>query len=157
MADISIETVAGKLNRVGYDAFVQSLRHAKNEGNRNVELSHWLFHIAANPKSDLSMTLQHFKLDRARLVSDLGSVIDALRKNATEMPAVADQVIALLDRGWHYATLLFAESQIRTGHILVAALKDQALRRELIQMSKTVRRDQCGLAGFRGAVGLEGQ
>ena len=136
MADISIETVAGKLNRVGYDAFVQSLRHAKNEGNRNVELSHWLFHIAANPKSDLSMTLQHFKLDRARLVSDLGSVIDALRKNATEMPAVADQVIALLDRGWHYATLLFAESQIRTGHILVAALKDQALRRELIQMSK---------------------
>ena len=136
MADISIETVAGKLNRVGYDAFVQSLRHAKNEGNRNVELSHWLFHIAANPKSDLSMTLQHFKLDRARLVSDLGSVIDALRKNATEMPAVADQVIALLDRGWHYATLLFAESQIRTGHILVAALKDQALRRELIQMSR---------------------
>ena len=136
MADISIETVAGKLNRVGYDAFVQSLRHAKNEGNRNVELSHWLFHIAANPKSDLSMTLQHFKLDRARLVSDLGSVIDALRKNATEMPAVSDQVIALLDRGWHYATLLFAESQIRTGHILVAALKDQALRRELIQMSK---------------------
>ncbi|MBP9952488.1 MAG: type VI secretion system ATPase TssH, partial [Cypionkella sp.] len=36
----------------------------------------------------------------------------------------------------HYATLLFAESQIRTGHILVAALKDQALRRELIQMSR---------------------
>ena len=136
MADISLETVAGKLNRVGYDAFLQSLRHAKNEGNRNVELSHWLFHIAANPKSDLSMTLQHFKLDRAKLVSDLGRVIDALRKNATEMPAISDQMTDILDRGWHYATLLFAESQIRTGHALVAALKNPSLRRELVQMSK---------------------
>ena len=31
MADISLETVAGKLNRVGYDAFLQSLRHARSE------------------------------------------------------------------------------------------------------------------------------
>ncbi len=136
MADISLETVAGKLNRVGYDAFLQSLRHAKNEGNRNVELSHWLFHIAANPKSDLSATLNHFKLDRARLVKDLGAVIDALRKNATEMPAISEQMTDILDRGWHYATLLFAEAQIRTGHALVAALKNTSLRRELVQMSK---------------------
>lgn len=136
MADISMETVAGKLNRVGYDAFLQSLRHAKNEGNRNVELSHWMFHIAANPKSDLSMTLQHFKLDRAKLVKDLGGVIDALRKNATEMPAISEPMVEILDRGWHFATLLFAEAQIRTGHILVAALKNQALRRDLVQMSK---------------------
>ena len=29
MSDISLETVTGKLNRVGYDAFMRSLRHAK--------------------------------------------------------------------------------------------------------------------------------
>jgi type VI secretion system protein VasG len=136
MADISLETVAGKLNRVGYDAFLQSLRHAKNEGNRNVELSHWLFHIVTNPKSDISATLTHFKLDRARVVKDLGGVIDALRKNTTEMPAISDQMTDVLDRGWHYATLLFAEAQIRTGHALVAALKNPSLRREMVQMSK---------------------
>mgnify|MGYP005610222413 CR=1 FL=1 len=77
MADISLETVAGKLNRVGYDAFLQSLRHAKNEGNRNVELSHWLFHIVQNPKSDISATLAHFKLDAAKLNKDLGALIGA--------------------------------------------------------------------------------
>ncbi len=42
MADISLETVTGKLNRVGYEAFFQALRHAKGAGNRNVELGHWL-------------------------------------------------------------------------------------------------------------------
>jgi type VI secretion system protein VasG len=136
MTDISLETVAGKLNRVGYDAFLQSLRHAKNEGNRNVELSHWMFHIVSNPKSDLSVTLAHFRLDRSRMLADLTRVIEALRKNATEMPAISDQMTDLLDRGWHYATLLFAEAQIRTGHALVAALKSRDLRRELLQMSK---------------------
>ena len=134
MAALSLEKVAGKLNRVGYDAFLQSLRHAKNEGNRNVELSHWLFHIVQNPKSDISATLNHFKLDRAKLTKDLGTLIEGLRKNATEMPAISDQLTDVLDRGWHYATLLFAEAQIRTGHVLVAALKNQSLRRDLIQM-----------------------
>ena len=138
MTDISLETVAGKLNRVGYDAFLQALRHARGEGNRSLELSHWFFHILQNPKSDLSVTLAHFRLDRSRALADLAAVIDGLRKNATEMPAVSDQVTDLLDRGWHYATLLFAETQIRTGHILVAALKSRDLSRELRQMSRVL-------------------
>jgi len=136
MADISLETVAGKLNRVGYDAFLQSLRHAKNEGNRNVELTHWMFHIAANPKSDISKTLDHFKLDRAKLVKDLGTAIDGFRKSATEMPSVSEAMTTVMDHGWRYATLLFGEAQIRTGHILVAALKDKESRAKLVQMSK---------------------
>ena len=136
MSDISIETVAGKLNRVGYDAFVKSMRHAKNEGNRNVELSHWMFHIATNPKSDVSMTLQHFKLDRAQLVKDLGNVIDSFKKNATEMPAISEALTTMMDHGWRYATLMFAEAQIRTGHVLVAVLKDKETRAKLAQISK---------------------
>ena len=36
MTDISLESVTGKLNRVGYDAFIRALRHAKSAGNGNV-------------------------------------------------------------------------------------------------------------------------
>ena len=35
------------------------------------------------------------------------------------MPGISNQVVDALDRGWHYATLLFGETQIRTGHLLV--------------------------------------
>ena len=45
MADINLEAVAGKLNRVGYEALFKALRQAKGAGNRNVELAHWLVHI----------------------------------------------------------------------------------------------------------------
>ena len=136
MADISIEAVTGKLNRVGYEAFIQALRHAKSGGNRNVELAHWLFHILQGNQTDLALTADHFKLDRGKLLSDLGAVIDGFRKNETEMPGVSNPVVDMLDRGWHYATLFFGETQIRTGHLLVSALKSLELRRALTNASK---------------------
>ncbi|MGY4311920.1 type VI secretion system ATPase TssH [Bradyrhizobium sp. JR3.5] len=135
MTDISLEAVTGKLNRAGYDAFIQALRHAKSASNRNIELAHWLFHILQQERTDLSLSVDHYKLDRARLLSDLAGVINGFRKNETDMPGVANSVIDILDRGWHYATLFFGETQIRTGHLLVAGLKSNEIRRALNNIS----------------------
>ena len=60
MSDISLETVTGKLNRVGYDAFMRALRQAKSQGNRNLEIAHWFNHILANDRSDISLTVDHY-------------------------------------------------------------------------------------------------
>jgi type VI secretion system protein VasG len=136
MADISLEAVTGKLNRIGYEAFIMALRQAKGAGNRNVELAHWLAQILQRPSTDLGLTARHYGLDMGRLATDIGGVIDGFRKNETEMPGVANNVVDLLDRGWHYATLFFGETQIRTGHALVAALKSLELRRALTGISK---------------------
>jgi type VI secretion system protein VasG len=135
MSDISLETVTGKLNRVGYDAFMQALRQAKGAGNRNLELAHWMYHILANERSDISLTVDHFKLDKAKLLKDLAAAIDGLRKQETEMPGISTQITDSLDRGWYYATLFFGETQIRTGHLLIGILKSRELRRALQQLS----------------------
>jgi len=136
MADISLEAVTGKLNRVGYDTFLQALRQAKGAGNRNVELAHWLLQILQGSANDLTLTADHYKLDRAKLLMDLGGVVEGFRRNETEMPGIANHIVDILDRGWHYATLFFGETQIRTGHLLVAALKSNDLRRALSGLSK---------------------
>jgi type VI secretion system protein VasG len=136
MADISLEAVAGKLNRVGYEAFFKALRQAKGSGNRNVELAHWLAHILQAERTDIGLTADHFKLDRGRLITDVTAVVNGFRKNETEMPAVSNTVMDLLDRGWHYATLFFGETQIRTGHVLVGALQSRELARAFTSISK---------------------
>ena len=138
MADINLEAVTGKLNQVGHEAFFQALRHAKRSGHRNVELAHWLFHILQKNSTDISLTADHYKLDRAKLLSDIGSVIEGFRKNETEMPSISPQITDLLDRGWYYATLFFGETQIRTGHMLVAALKSDGLKNAVRQLSKAL-------------------
>src|SRR5579863_543576 len=135
-ADISVESVTGKLNRIGYEAFIQALRHAKSAGNRNIELGHWMLHLLQKDRTDLALTADHFGLDRAKLLRDTGTVVNGFRKNETEMPGISNQIADALDRGWHYATLLFGETQIRTGHLLVAMLKSLELRRALVALSQ---------------------
>ena len=135
MSDISLEAVTGKLNRVGYEAFFKAMRHAKGSGNRHVELAHWVLHILPEERTDFGLTLDHFKIDRARILTDVGRVVEGFRRNETEMPGVSNTIVDLLDRAWHYATLFFGETQIRTGHLLLAALKSTELRRALAALS----------------------
>jgi type VI secretion system protein VasG len=135
MADISLEAVAGKLNRIGYEALFKALRQAKGAGNRNVELAHWLVHLLQGERTDIALTADHFKLDRNKLLMDINGAIAGFRKNETEMPTVSNTVMDLLDRGWHYATLFFGETQIRTGHVLVGAMQSRDLDRALKNLS----------------------
>src|SRR5579863_6336884 len=134
--EISVEQVAGKLNRVGYESFIQGLRQAKSAGNRNLELAHWFLHLLQKDRTDLALTADKFTLSRAKMLTDVTAVANGFRRNETEMPGISGQVADALDRGWHYATLLFGETQIRTGHLLVAILKSVELRRALVGVSQ---------------------
>ncbi len=135
MAEISIEKYAGKLNRAGYDAFLQGMRHARGEKNRNVEICHWLFHILANQNSDISVTLREMNLDRGRVLKDVDQAMALLDKNVTESPGISEGLGAALNHSWTYATLFFGEVQIRSGHALLAMLNDKNLRGDLLRCS----------------------
>lgn len=135
MTEISIEKFAGKMNRAGYDAFIQSMRHARGEKNRNVEMCHWLFYAISNKDSDISVTLKELGIDRGRILKDLGQAMDALEKNITETPGISEGLSDTMNHAWTYATLFFGEVQIRTGHMLVAMLNDGNLKRELLLCS----------------------
>ena len=100
-------------------------------------------HILQQERTDIALTADHFKLDRAKLLTDIAAVVDGFRKNETEMPGVSNTVIDLLDRGWHYATLFFGETQIRTGHLLVGgAASRSSCARALTQSLAGIRQDQ---------------
>jgi type VI secretion system protein VasG len=140
MPDINLEAVAGKLNRVGYEALFKALRQAKGAGHRNVELAHWLVHVLQDERTDIALTADHFGLDRNKLLTDINAAIGGFRKNETEMPSVSNTVMDALDRGWHYATLFFGETQIRTGHVLVGALQSRELDRALKNISSEFKK-----------------
>lgn len=136
MTDIGLETVTGKLNLVGFETIAKAHRQAKSLGNRYVELAHWVLHMLEKTGSDVDVVADHFNLDRARLLIDVERAIDALTPGQTETPYYSGAVIEALDRGWHYATLFFAEAQIRTGHVLVGVLKTERLRNTLLSISR---------------------
>lgn len=123
-AEIQVETYVGKLNRTGHDAFFNAMRQARGEGHRHVDALHWLYHVVSQKDSDISVTLRELELDRAAVLTDLTNALNKLKKNVTEMPMVSETLSKTFTNGWVYATLLFGEAQIRSGHILVSLLSN---------------------------------
>ncbi|MEL7090450.1 MAG: type VI secretion system ATPase TssH [Pseudomonadota bacterium] len=138
MAEIQVEKYAGKLNRTGYDAFIQAMSLSRGEGHRHVDVLHWLYHIVSNNQSDISVMLGELKLDRADVLRDLTAALGKLDKNVTEIPAISDSMAQMLKNGWVYATLLFGEVQVRSAHALVALLSSSEQKRMLERLSPTL-------------------
>ncbi len=137
-AEIQVEKYAGKLNRTGYDAFIKAMGMSRGEGHRHVDVLHWLYHVVSNKQSDVSVMLGAMGLDRGRVLTDLTQALGQLDKNVTETPAISDSMAQMLKNGWVYATLLFGEVQVRSGHALVALLSSSEQRRVLSRLSSVL-------------------
>jgi len=135
MAEISRTSLFGKLNSIGYKAIEGATIFCKLRGNPYVELVHWLHQILKMPDSDLHRIIKHFDIDPSRLVADMTAELDRLPRGSTSISDLSSHLEDSVERGWVYGSLLFGESQIRTGHLLVGMLKTSGLKNVLLRIS----------------------
>jgi type VI secretion system protein VasG len=136
VSEISRSTLFGKLGPLPYKAIESATLFCKMRGNPYVELSHWLHQLLQAPDSDLLRLLKHFQLDSARLAKDLTEALDRLPRGATSVSDLSTHVEESVERGWVYGTLLFGETEVRSGHLLVGWLKTPQLKNALFAISK---------------------
>jgi type VI secretion system protein VasG len=136
MAEISRVALFGKLNSLCYRAIESSTVFCKLRGNPYVELAHWLHQILQLQDSDLLRIVRQYELDPAVLARDLTAALDRLPRGATSVTDLSSQLEECVERAWVYGTLMFGESQIRSGHLVVGLLKTTGLRNVLYGMSK---------------------
>ncbi len=135
MPDISRANLFGKLNSLGYKAIESATTFCKLRGNPYVELVHWLHQLLQLPDSDLVRIIRHFGIEPGRLSKDLTDSLDQLPRGATSISDLSSHVDDAVERAWVYATLLFGDSKVRTGHLLVGMLKTRSLKSALIAIS----------------------
>jgi len=104
-------------------------------GNPYVELVHWLNQILQLQDSDLHRIVRHFGLELSRLAADMTTSLDRLPRGSTSISDFSPHLEESAERGWVYGTLMFGESQIRTGHIIVGIFKTPTLRNVLLGIS----------------------
>ncbi|MHC6226199.1 type VI secretion system ATPase TssH [Pseudomonas sp. X10] len=140
MAEISRVALFGKLNGLCYRAIESSTVFCKLRGNPYVELVHWLHQLLQLDDCDLSRVVRHYELDPARLARDLTTALDRLPRGSTSITDLSSQLEESVERAWVQATLMFGESQVRSGHLLVGLLKDRGLRNGLLAVSSEFAR-----------------
>ncbi len=136
MAEISRVALFGKLNALCYRAIESSTVFCKLRGNPYVELIHWIHQILQLQDSDLHRLIRHYEIDGAVLARDLTAALDRLPRGATSVTDLSSQLEETVERAWVYGTLMFGESQIRSGHIVVGMLKTANLRNALYALSR---------------------
>jgi len=136
MAEISRAKLFGKLNSIGYKSLEGATVFCKLRGNPYVELVHLLQQILQLQDSDVHKIARHFGLNPSRLVADLTATLDRLPRGATSITDLSAHLEEMTERAWVYATLLYGEGQVRTGHLIVACLKTKTLKNILLGTSK---------------------
>ena len=135
MAEINRAQLFGKLNSLGYRAIEAATVFCKMRGNPYVELVHWIHQVLQVQDSDLHRIVKAFGVDPARLVADLQESLDRLPRGSTSISDLSSHVEEAVKEGWMWATLLYGDSQVRTGHLVVGVLKNRGLRANFLSIS----------------------
>ncbi|MBL3528659.1 MAG: type VI secretion system ATPase TssH [gamma proteobacterium endosymbiont of Lamellibrachia anaximandri] len=136
MSEISRTALFGKLNSVGYKSIESATVFCKMRGNPYVELVHWIHQILQLKDSDLHHIIKYFSLEPSHLVRDITETLDSLPRGSTSISDLSAHIEEAVERGWLYGTLMFGESQVRTGHLVVGILKTRSLTHALSGISK---------------------
>ena len=128
MSEISRVTLFGKLNSTAYKTVEGATVLCKLRGNPYVELVHWVAQIAQTENGDWQKILKHFGIDNSVLAKDITTAMDRLPRGSTAISDLSPHLESSVERGWVYGTLMFGDSQVRTG----AAPNAMAVLRNLV-------------------------
>jgi type VI secretion system protein VasG len=136
MLEISRAALFGKLNPLAYKAIEGATVFCKLRGNPFVELQHWLTQILNNQDSDLHRIIRHYGLDTATLTGDLTASLDRLPRGASSITDLSEWIEDAVERAWVYGSLMFGDTQVRTGYLIVGMLKTTRLKAALLSISR---------------------
>ncbi len=140
MPEISRAALFGRLNPSTLKSLENATTFAKLRGNPYVELVHWLHQLMQDQTNDFAAIRRKFGVDDGRLAQDVVDQLNQLPRGATAIQDFSPLIEDAAERAWMYASLSFNAARIRSGHLLLAALKAPNLRNALQSVSGEFRK-----------------
>ncbi len=135
MSEINRTALFGKLNKIAYKAIESATVFCKMRGNPYVELVHWFNQILQLQDSDLHRIVKEFDVNPSQLAKDITDCLDSLPRGSTSISDFSSQLEETIERAWVFGSLLFGDSQIRTGYLIVGIIRTRSLFNHLQSIS----------------------
>ncbi|MBL4764866.1 MAG: type VI secretion system ATPase TssH [Colwellia sp.] len=135
MAEISRINLFGKLDPIAYKAVESATVYCKLRGNPYVELVHWFQQIVQLQDSDLHKIIQHFNINPSILAKDMTNVLEALPRGASSISDLSSKIEDSIERAWVYGSLVYGDSKVRIGYVILGMLKTRELKNSLLNIS----------------------
>jgi type VI secretion system protein VasG len=127
MNAIHLRSLISRLNDSSRSSLEAAIAMCVSRGHHHVDLEHFLLRLIEQVDGDVANILRHFDVDTSRLTRDLSRGLDRFQTGNTRAPAFAHRVLSWLAKAWLCASVDFEASRVRSGHILLAALRDEDL------------------------------
>ena len=119
-----LKTLINRLNSTCREALDEAGRIGVARTNYDIENEHWMSCLLNTANSDLPMILRHFSISAEAFHEDLVRVLNGLKTGNTRTPGLSPHMVNLIRDTWMISSLDFGGSAIRSGHVLVAILRD---------------------------------
>ena len=127
--------LVARLNPTCQRAFKSAADTAKLRGNPYVELAHFIEQLVLAERGDLGLILAESGVDAGRLAADMTRALDRLPYGATAIQDFSDHVFHAIQEGMSFGALQARDETVRSGYILLAALRAPALEALLGRIS----------------------
>ncbi len=129
MVAVNLKSLVGKMNQVTRANLESAAGLCLSRTHYNIEIEHWLLKLVEVPNADIAAILRRFEVDASRLTADLTRALDRLKTGNSRPPALSPDVVELARQAWMIASVEFSAGLVRSGHVLLALLADDTLRR----------------------------
>ena len=127
--------LVARLNPTCQRAFKAAADTAKLRGNPYVELAHFVEQLALSDRADVPLILAEAGVDASRLAAEMTRAVDRLPYGATSIEEFSDHIFHAIQEGWSFGSLEFGDETVRSGYILLAALRVPVLEGLIAKIS----------------------
>ena len=133
---VNLKSLIARLNSTCRGALEGAAGLCLSRTNYDVEPEHFLLKLIESPDTDLAAIFRRYEINQSRVTKDLTAALDKLKTGNARTPGLSPRLPQLIQEAWLLASVDYGAAQVRSGHLLVALLASDDLRRLAREMSR---------------------
>lgn len=137
---LDLQTLIDKLNPVCRRALEKAAELCVSQTHYNVEIEHYLLALVEPLDTDVQRLFRLHDVRIEEVNRDLTRAIEGMKRGNNRTPALAPQIIQLMEQAWLQSSLCFQASCVRSAAIVLALLDDDSLRGLILRSAPSLKR-----------------
>ncbi len=124
-----------KLNTACRKALESAAGLCLSHTHYDVELEHFFIKLMDIQNTDFLKILRYFEINESHLLNDLTETIENFKTGNARTPSLSPRIPKMIEEAWLVGSINFQANNVRSGHIIIALLSDEAMARDLFAAS----------------------
>ncbi len=133
---VNLKSLIARLNPTCRGALEGAAGLCLSRTNYDVEPEHFLLTLIESPDTDLAAIFRRYEINQSRVTKDLTAALDKLKTGNARTPGLSPRLPQWIQEAWLLASVDYGAAQVRSGHLLVALLASDDLRRLAREISR---------------------